>query len=649
MNPASANRVYNTAFWEGMRPDPLLTVSQWADRYRILSQKASAEPGRWDTERTPYLREIMDVLSPMSTVEEVHFMKGAQVGGTECGNNWIGYVIDWAPGPMMGVQPTVDLAKRNSKQRIQPLIEECPRLSEKVKASKSRDSGNTILEKDFPGGRLVLTGANSAVGLRSMPARYLFLDEVDGYPGDVDGEGEPTALAKARTRTFKRNKKIFNCSTPTFAGRSRIESGYDNSDRRKYHVPCPHCAHTQHLKWSQLHYEIFKNAVGKDEPRDVHYVCESCSGRIEEYHKTWMLKNGRWVAEFPGVRGGKVAGFHLNSMYSPLGWFSWADAVQQWLDAQGKPEELRGFINTVLGETWKDKGDAPEWQRLYERREEYQQGTLPSTEIYYLTAGVDVQAKRIEYEVVGWGKDKQSWSVEYGIIEGDTSTEAPWNELAPLLQRTWTHTKGYTLPLRFMAVDSGFNTQVVYNWVRKQPLTQVMAVKGMPDGALLLSQPSSVDVRQDGRKIKRGLRLWPVGVGVAKTELYGWLKLDAPLDGQPFLAGYCHFPQYGDEYFKQLTAEQLVVRIVKGQRRYTWEKTRDRNEALDCRVYARAAAARGGLDRNTDEQWEDLRNVGQMVQPAERGQGNEAEAPRTQRNEEDRPRRKSTLRGWRDR
>jgi phage terminase large subunit GpA-like protein len=607
----SAKAIFNAAFWAGMQPDELLNVSEWADKHRVLSQKASAEPGRWSTDRTPFLRQIMDVLSPMDPTEEAYFMKGAQIGGTECGNNWIGYVIDWAPGPMLCVQPTVDLAKRNSRQRLQPLIEDSPRLRDKVKSAKARDSGNTILEKDFPGGRLVLTGANSAVGLRSMPARYLFLDEEDAYPGDVDGEGDPGALARARTKTFAR-RKIFHVSTPTFAGRSRIEAGYDSSDRRRYFVPCPHCKEKQHLKWSQITYEVFKNAVGKEEPRGVHYVCEHCKAKIEEHHKTWMLKNGEWRAEFPGVRGGKVAGFHLNSLYSPLGWFSWHDAAQQWLDAQGKPEELRGFINTVLGETWKDRGDAPDWQRLYDRRETYEPGTVPDG-VIFLTAGVDVQKDRLECEVVGWGRDKQSWSIDYFVFPGDTATDTPWLELDRLLGKTWKNKVGTEIPIRTLAVDTGYNTQHVYNWVRRYPMNRVMAVKGVDQAALLLGQPTAVDVSIAGKRFRRGLKLWPVGTGVAKGELYSWLKMEAPTDeeraqGKEYPRGFCHFPQYGDEFFKQMTAEQLVVKVVRGHKKYEWEKTRDRNESLDCRVYARAAAAAAGMDRYSDGQWLELAN-----------------------------------------
>src|SRR5689334_17884155 len=273
----TAEAIYSAAAAAGARPDPFLTISQWADQYRTLSQRASSEHGRWRTDRTPYLREIMDALSPSSGIERVVFMKGAQIGGTEAGNNWIGYVIHQAPGPMMAVQPTVEMAKRNSKQRIDPLIEESAVLRNLVRDPRSRDAGNTILQKDFPGGVLVMTGANSAVGLRSMAARYLFLDEVDAYPGDVEGEGDPVNLAMARTRTFAR-RKIFMCSTPKITGMSRIEAAYEESDKRRYFVPCPVCREFQVLQFAQLRWP-------KGEPERAAYVCEHCGQEIANHQK----------------------------------------------------------------------------------------------------------------------------------------------------------------------------------------------------------------------------------------------------------------------------------------------------------------------------------------------------------------------------
>jgi len=539
----------------------------------------------------------MDCLSPNSGIEEVVFIKGAQVGGTEGGLNFLGYIIDRIPGPVMMVLPTVDLAKRTSKQRIAPLLEESPQLKGKVKDVRSRDSGNTLLMKDFEGGVLVLTGANSAVGLRSLPAKYLIMDEIDAYPSDVDGEGDPLALAEARQRTFARKKRL-KISTPTFEGRSAIQKSWENSDKRRFHVPCPFCDHFQHLRWAQLRWE-------KGQPETAQYVCEACETAIPERFKTEILARGRWIAEAPGASRGKIAGFHLNSLYSPLGWYSWAEAAEDWIDSQESPEKLRAFFNTVLGETWKEKGDAPEWERLYERRESYRMGTVPAAALI-LVAGVDVQKDRLECEVVGYGRDLQSWSIEKHIFVGDTSTEEPFLELDKLLEKKWPHELGLDIPLRMMAVDSGFNTQSVYSWGRKQPPNRVMIVKGIDTTASALLHPSEVDVMVNGKKARRGLKLWPIGVGLLKSELYGWLKLPSPVDGAGYPARYCHFPEYNSDHFKQLCAEQLVVRIIRGVRRYVWAKVQDRNEALDLRIYARAATIRLGIDRFSDREWDSL-------------------------------------------
>jgi phage terminase large subunit GpA-like protein len=587
------------AFLEGLTPDPLLTVSEWADQYRMLSPRASAEAGKWRTSRTPYLREIMDCLSSNHPAQVVSFMKGAQVGGTEAGSNWIGYIIDHAPGPMMAVQPTVDMAKRNSKQRIQPLIDECPQLKNKVKASRERDSGNTILMKEFPGGMLVMTGANSAVGLRSLPARYLFLDEIDAYPGDVDGEGDPIALAEARARTFSR-RKIFKVSTPTIQGRSRIESAYEASDQRKYEVPCPHCGHFQDLVWKQLRWPPGK-------PHQAAYFCIECDTKIEEHCKTDMLDRGKWIARNPEPINPRHVAFHLNSLYSPLGWYGWADAAELFEEAKKFPLKLRNFVNTVLGETWKEKGEAPDWHRLYERREQYPMNVVPAGGLF-LTAGVDIQKDRIEVEVVAWGRDKQSWSIDYRVIPGHTNEDYCWLQLFEMLNETFQHQCGVGMTIRMMAIDSGFNTQEVYNRVRQHPMNRVMAIKGSDAQQSTVGSPTAVDVDWRGKKIRRGVKVWPVGSSVIKTELYGWLGLNAPTqEGEPYMSGFCHFPEYGEQYFKMLTSEQLIIRVMKnGARKYEWEKIYERNEALDCRLYARAAAAVVGIDRFKAKYWDDL-------------------------------------------
>jgi phage terminase large subunit GpA-like protein len=540
------------AWRDGLKPDPLLTVSEWADRYRVLSQRASSEPGRWRTERTPYLKEIMDCLSPASPVQRVALMKGAQIGGTECGNCWIGYVIHQAPGPMMAVAPTVELAKRNSKQRIDPLIEESEVLRERVKERRSRDSGNTVLSKEFAGGVLILTGANSAVGLRSMPARYLFLDEVDGYPGDVEGEGDPVLLAERRSATFQR-RKILLVSTPKTKSLSRIQREYEASDQRRYFVPCPHCREHQTLELENLRWP-------EGRAREAEYACVHCGALIGERHKTRMLEHGEWRPTASGE--GRTAGFHLSSLYSPVGWFSWADAAEMYEQAQKAPDLMKGFVNTVLGLPFEEEAEAPEWQRLYERRESYRIGVVPEQGLF-LTAGVDVQKDRIEAEVVAWGRGKESWSLDYRVIEGDTARPDVWAKLDAVLARDWPHAFGRTLPIRVMCVDAGYATQDVYAWVRQHPQASwgpagaaarqpgtAVAVKGRDQDTALLLSVSKADA---GGK-RRGLRIWSVGTPVAKGELYRWLKLEGPTDealdaGSSYPPGACHFPQYGESIF----------------------------------------------------------------------------------------------------
>jgi phage terminase large subunit GpA-like protein len=294
----------------------------------------------------------------------------------------------------MAVWPTVDMAKKASQQRVAPLIEDSPELAKLVAPAKQKDSGNTVLAKSFPGGILIMTGANSAVGLRSMPARYAFLDEVDAYPGDVDGEGDPVGLVKRRTNTFGRTAKMFLVSTPTVHGSSRIEREYEMSDQRRYNVPCPHCGGLQWLKFERLRRE-------RGAPETAVYACEHCEEPIEERHKATMLPGGFWeptaVTQDPDC-----IGFHISALYSPLGWMSWADIAREWEQAQGDASKLKTFKNTILGETWFEQGEQVDWERIYERRESWRQGTLP-VGVTIIVGAVDIQASPARLELHVWG------------------------------------------------------------------------------------------------------------------------------------------------------------------------------------------------------------------------------------------------------
>jgi len=593
-------------YWRsGIRPDPDLTVSQWADAHRKLSSRASAEPGQYRTARTPYLREIMDALSPRHPAQRVTFMKAAQVGATEAGNNWIGFVIHHAPGPMLAVLPTLEMAKRTSRGRIDPLIEDSPALREKVSPARSRDAGNSMLSKEFPGGILVLTGANSATGLRSMPARYVFLDEVDAYPASADEEGDPVTLAEARTTTFAHRRKVFMVSTPTIRGLSRIEREFEASDQRRYFIACPHCDRRQWLQFERLRW-------AKGRPETAAYVCVGCERPIAEHHKTDMLARGEWRAT-AASRDPNAIGFHLSALYSPIGWKSWEQIARDWLAAQGSDEMLRAARNTLLGETWTESGEAPEWQRLADRRRAFP-AQIPAGGLF-LTAGADVQKDRIEVDVWAWGRGGTSWLVDHVVIPGGPDDPACWERLTGLLGQTWIHENGALMTLAKLAIDTGYESAAVYGWARKQGIAQVAPVKGMEgfNRATPVSGPTFVDATVNGRKLKRGARLWTVATATFKAETYRYLRLERTSDedrasGASNPAGTIHLPDWADsEWLKQLVAEQLVtIRNKRGYARQEWQKMRERNEALDTRIYARAAAWILGADRFDERMWRQL-------------------------------------------
>jgi phage terminase large subunit GpA-like protein len=586
--------LYRQAFVAGLTPDPDYTVSEWADAHRMLSQKASAEPGRWRTDRTPYLRDILDCLSPSSPVQRVVFMAGAQVGKSETGNNWLGFVIHHAPGPMMLVQPTVDTAKRFSKQRLAPMIEETPVLRDRVADPRSRDSGNTQLVKEFQGGVLVVTGANSAVGLRSMPVRYLFLDEVDAFPVDVDGEGDPVILAERRTTTFAR-RKIFLCSTPTIKDVSRIEREFNVSDQRRYFVPCPHCEHMQWLRWANLKWT-------DDDPTTAAYVCEECGALIEERHKTDMLSRGEWRATAPG--DGRTAGFHLSSLYSPLGWKSWASIVAEFMAAKGDAPLLKGWVNTVLGETWEEEYSAKIGaDGLQARAEFYDPKVLPAR-VLTVTAGVDVQDNRLAVSLYGWGRDEECWTVAHQEIYGDPARPEVWKQLDDLLTTPLAHELAEPLTIAAACVDSGgHHTHDVYAYARERRGKHVMAIKGQSQrGKPAISKPSRVDINWRGKVLKASAEVWPVGVDTIKSVIYSRLKHNEPGPG------YVHFhAELPAEFYEQLTAEKLVTKYVKGFPVREWtKKSGARNEALDCAVYAYAALQSLYMRFNRRTIWEQM-------------------------------------------
>lgn len=566
---------------QGWRPEPELTVSEWADKHRILPQKAAAEPGPWRTARTPYLRAILDALSPSSPYHTVVFAKGAQVGATETGNNWIGYVIHHAPGPMLAVMPTVEMAKRASKQRIAPMIDATPELAQRVSPARERDSGNSLFAKDFAGGTLILTGANSAIGLRSMPARYLFLDEIDGYPRDIDGEGDPIELAIKRTSTFRRNRKVYMASTPTIKETSPIWRAWLETDQRRYHVPCPHCGEFQTIDWQRI---VF--GEGKAKPA---LACSGCGSLIEERHKGAMLAAGEWRAAAASLEPG-VVGFHLSSLYSPPGWYSWADAVADFKAAKDHPERLRVFINTVLGEPWEDRtGETIDEASLAARRGEWDAGELPA-DVVCLTAGVDVQDDRLEVSRVGWCEGQRARVAAHDILYGSPGSTAVWDQLDKLLSERLATADGRAVRVVSACIDSGgHHTQAVYRFCAARLGRGVYAVKGAA------GPKPAWPARASKSKIHAGAKVWVVGVDTVKDWLRGSLAVK-----DEALPHHVSFAATLDAaWFDQLLVEKRVVRYDKaGRASRVWTKPHGaRNEAWDALVYAFTALEAAKIQR----------------------------------------------------
>lgn len=567
---AKLKKALDKALKETMKPPPKLSISEWADEYRQLSSESSAEAGRWSTSRAEYQRGMMDAVSDKS-IETVVLMTAAQIGKTELINNVVGFHISQDPAPMLVVQPTLEMAQTWSKDRLAPAIRDTPALSAKIKDPRSRDSGNTTLHKVFPGGHVTACGANSPSSLASRPCRVILCDEVDRYPLSAGTEGDPIALAKKRATTFW-NKKIILVSTPTEKGASRIEAAYEESDQRRYYVPCADCGEEQELKWANVRWQ-------DGDPKTAEYICEHCGTCWGDAKRFQAIRYGRWEATAEG--DGKTAGFHISALYSP--WTALEDIVRDFLASKSDPMRLKAWVNTTLGETFEEDGERIDEFSLFDRKEDFGE-TLPAGAVV-LVAGVDVQDDRLACEIVAYGKGEESWSIYYEEIYGDPSGPQLWQDLDFILSQTFTHPEKGDMIIRSTCIDSGGHyTQQVYNYVKLRAGRRIFAIKGIGgEGKPIIGRPSKNNIGK--------INLFPVGTDTAKELLFARLKIDEPGPG------YCHFPlDREEEYFRMLTAEKKVLRYFKGRPKREWVKTRQRNEALDCRVYAMAALQVMGIN-----------------------------------------------------
>ena len=531
-----------------LQPPPEMTLSQWADKFRRLSAGSSAEPGRWKTAKAPYQKEIMDAITDI-TIKKVVIMSAAQVGKTDAMVlNPIGYYVHYDPSPIMVIQPTIDMAEKFSKEKLSPMLRDTPVLADRIN-EKSRNSGNTIMQKIFPGGFITIAGANSPTGLRSHTIRILLADEIDAYPASAGKEGDPLLLASKRQTTGEWN------------------------------TPCPCCGELQPLVWSNVVFD-------KEDLSEIKYACSKCGVISSEAEWKEHFTEGTFVHEDPE---NPVRGFHLNTLASTL--TTWQEVVEKFLIAnaemkKGNVELMKVWTNTEMGQTWEEDGETVEDDELMKRREKYN-CEVPE-EVLYLTAGVDTQDDRFEIEVVGWGPEYESWGIKYAVIYGDTSNmeDQCWKDLDTFLQQSWKKADETQLKLSCTCIDSGgHRSNQVYKFCKARFNRRVFAIKGSNDSAAAYIQKPTKSNRE-------GAYLFTLGVDTGKSLLMDRLKLE---DEGP---GFCHFPKedgrgYDEKYFKGLTSEKKVMRYKMGRPYFAWDLKdkgqHKRNEALDCRNYATAA------------------------------------------------------------
>jgi len=551
----------------GFKPDPRLTVSEWSDTYRILTSEASAEAGRWRTDRTPYLKEIMDVMSPTDPTQQVKVIKGTQLGFSSIADNIAMCYLDFYPCPILYILPTETLAKGTSKRRITPSIRAIPHLAKKVTGGKSKADVGEVYNKAVAGGSLSLGWSNSTASFRSFSARVVILDDCDGY-GSF-GEGDVMELGKARADAFA-NKKIYINSTPTIVGKSNIDLEFDDSDQREYDMPCPDCNELMPFKWEYMHYAVDKK--GRLDG-DVLCGCPNCGTMIPEYKKTNMMLNGVWQ---PRNEGHSHKGYKLSSFYSPLGWLGWNEIATEFIKAHklmltGDARLMQVWQNTRNAQAWMEQLDGVDITNPHERVEEY--GCVVPDEVLIITAGVDTQDDRFEVEILGHGRNGETYSIDYKAIAGDPQFKETQQQLDFYLSQHFKRKDGNLMKIYGTAIDTGgHRTKAVYEYCKARANQNIFAIKGANTTTAPITN-KTID-----QMIPNELTLFSIGVHTLKDNFYANLGITEKG------ANYCHFPNkdvYNKKYFNMLTAEK---RDDKGK----YVKVRTRNEALDVRVYALA-------------------------------------------------------------
>jgi phage terminase large subunit GpA-like protein len=600
--------LYRQAFVKALQPPLNLTVSEWADRERILTRRSTSEPGLWRTDRVPFLKEPMDLLSPRERkIKRVVLIFGSQSGAkTECGLNWLGRTIAMDPAPFLVMFPTEAFAKRQIRQRLTPLFKDTPAVAAKAISSKSRDAANAMFLKEFEGDMLLsIIGGNSGSAAQGMPAQYLWADEVSSLPLEIDDKGDPLENAEARLTNFPDRKTLLT-STPGTRGACRITAEFETrSDRRRYRALMPCCDALEVLRWEHF---VWDRPDG-----DVWCQCPACNERVAQHHKATMLAGGEWKATARG--DGETAGFHLPGWYAPYGWLMWEKIRDEFLRAKSDHLLLKGWVNKRAAEAWEDAlENLFNAEGLAKRRQDtaagnnYPAGSVPDG-VLVITAGVDVQGgggsigERIVVTLWGWGRGEEGWHLGHWEIHGDPQGNEVWEQLDRIADTKWKRNDGTQLSIIQGAIDDGGNaTHRVRDYCRTRG-KWVPVKGGSQSGKAIIGKGQAVDINRKNQAIQRhSVLLYPIGTDTSMAHLQGRLRSDTPGPG------YLHLGEAStDQFLAELFPWKRRPRMVKGFTQYEWFLPQgEHDEGGDCTRYAYAALQLVARRYNRATMWDQL-------------------------------------------
>lgn len=597
---ADAARKVDQAVATAIRVPPPLDLEDWAVENVSFSKETglpSDLSGTYDPKKFPFFTRPLQVLGPDDPAREVVLKKSAQLGGTVLAMIVVGGYLDKDPRDTLYTHPTEGNAKRWAKQKWRRFARKVKGLGQLFETQGSKDSGSTTLYQERHDGQgfIQISGANSEASLSMMTANLQVQDDLSKW--EMNNAGDPENQADSRSSAVE-FAKIFKLGTPLLKDNCKVSRAYKRSTQERYHVPCPHCRELQALEW-----ENFLPNIDPEAPETAHFTCIHCGGEIHDRDRTWMMlpENGaKWVAENPKA---PRIGFRVWSAYSPLQ--SFQRIAIAWLDAEGDPESEQTFYNDVLGLEYEGAGEAPPWEELRDRSEksEYEAGTIPPGAII-LAIGVDCQGDRVEWQLVGFGRERQRFVIDRGVIADHISEEKAQHALDDLLKREWPNAWGRRLPADMLAIDFNYAKSSVLDWVRRYPESRVIAVRGAKSDRAPELQLVKELKKPDGTIVKRQKRCFNVGVSPLKGYLYENLAKD-----DPQARGYVHFAKgLDDEYFQELTAEhRSKVKLKDGSHEYRWKKPDGQdNECLDTMLYAEGAAIRLRWKVASDDWWDRL-------------------------------------------